>query len=371
MPMNQSVYRVKLHLSLSRGILMSICSSSVYQTPEIAVPKRSITQRFRLLLQVFLILIALWVTAAYLLPQKLTDTGGVYSVAVCLSFVARVLRFHLAIATVAIGTLALLLRSWRTTLCALPLSIVLLWPTITSYLPKHPAPAAGPTVRLMSMNLMFNNRNANAIVDQIRQADPDIVAIQEYTQFADELLPRELADYPYRLTDPDDNEDPRGMALFSRIPMQAELQHMNGSIWRRQIRASLLIDGKPVVLYDIHPASPQSMAAIMRNRVETADLIGQFQQEHDPLIVVGDFNATPQTPNLHAYESLGLCSTHDLAGIGRGTTWPDVGLIKHLPGFRIDHILLGQQLTCTEDHVGGPTGSDHRPIIADIAYSRN
>lgn len=349
---------------------MSICSSSVYETPTVDVSKRSIMQRVRALVWAALILIAIWMAGAYLLPQDLHDTGAVYSVAACLSFVARVLRFHMAIATGVIALIGLLLRSWRMTVCALPLSIILLVPTIASLRPKHPGPAAGPTVRVMSMNLMFSNRDASAILYQVHQANPDIIAIQEYTQWADDLLTRELKDYPYRLTDPDDNEDSRGMAVFSRVPMQAELQQMQGSLSRKQIRATFMLDGQPVVLYNIHPASPQSMAAIMRNRVETADLVEQLEQEHDPIILAGDFNATETTPNLHAYESFGLCSTHDLAGWGRGSTWPDVGLLKHLPGFRIDHILIGGQLTCTDDHVGGPTGSDHRPVIADIAYSR-
>src|SRR5207248_6691501 len=102
--------------------------------------------------------------------------------------------------------------------------IILLTPTIASLFPKHPAPAAGQTVRIMSMNLMFSNRDASAILYQIHQANPDVIAIQEYTQFAEELLTRELSDYPFHLTDPDDNEDSRGMAIFSKIPMQGEIQ---------------------------------------------------------------------------------------------------------------------------------------------------
>src|SRR4051794_37761653 len=195
MAMNQSVYRVKLHLSLSRGVVMSICSSSVYEAPAAVAPRRAWRQKVRGLLWAMLILIAIWIAAAYLLPQDLHNTGAIYSVAACLSFVGRVLRFHLAIATGVSGLLALLLRSWRMTLCALPLSIILLWPTIASLLPKSPAPAAGPTLRIMSMNLMFSNRDASAILYQIHQAHPDVIAIQEYTQFADDLLQRELTDY--------------------------------------------------------------------------------------------------------------------------------------------------------------------------------
>src|SRR5436190_4955341 len=126
MPMNQSVYRVKLHLSLSRGFLMSICSSTVYETPAAVAPRRAWRPKRRALMWATLILIAMGMAASYLLPQDLRDTGAIYSVAACVSFVGRVLRFHLAIATGVIALIGLLLRSWRMTLCALPLSIVLL-----------------------------------------------------------------------------------------------------------------------------------------------------------------------------------------------------------------------------------------------------
>jgi len=68
----------------------------------------------------------------------------------------------------------------------------------------------------------------------------------------------------------------------------------------------------------------------------------------------------------------GDSDTHDLAGNGRGSTWRfrALGVTHRLPGFRIDHVFVSPQLTCTNAQVLDVSGSDHRPIIADIAIAQ-
>jgi endonuclease/exonuclease/phosphatase (EEP) superfamily protein YafD len=281
-----------------------------------------------------------------------------------------VFLFDLALFACAIFLVALFARRRWLALASAAVSLILLSPSLALLFPKSASAPSGPTVRVMSINLEAGNHSGDAILHQIRQANPDIIALQEYTDWCDDLLQRQLSDYPYRVTVP--SQDSTGDAIYSKIPLWGEVQLPHTALGTRmRLRAVFRIDGQEVVMYAIHPSSPHRYSNILRNRLQTADLIDDLRRETSPVIIAGDFNATDNTPNLQAYRNFGLVNTQDVAGIGRGSTWPDTRILRHFPGFRIDHILIDRRLTCTNTKVCGPTGSDHRPIIADIAYSRN
>ena len=124
-----------------------------------------------------------------------------------------------------------------------------------------------------------------------------------------------------------------------------------------------------VVVYALHLTCPKSMRQIGLNRAEVADLCKMLENESRPVVLAGDFNFTDHTANAAALRGQGLSSTHDLAGNGRGSTWRFEKLWDRLPGFRIDHVFISRQLTCTNSQVLDPFGSDHKPIIADIALA--
>ena len=350
---------------------MSICSSVVQDCPSsiVQTPRRSFA-RTRRLLWIATMAIAIGMSAAYLLPQHFRNTSTLYGFAAVLSFFARVFQFHVALVACAIAGLALLIRAKSLAIFASIVAIVLLLPTFASLLPRAAPAPAGQSLRVMSINLLYDNRAGDAILRQIRSANPDVIAFQEYNLWADDLLQRELKEYPYRAVETFD-DDASDTAIFSKVPMQGEIQHSNNRLGERiQARATLKLDGREVALYSIHPASPYCYSNVLRNRLETADLIDELRNEKLPVIVAGDFNATPLTANLAAFDALGFKNTHGLAGWGRGSTWINIGLLRYLPGFRIDHILISPQLTCTRSEVCGCTGSDHRPIIADVAWAR-
>ena len=124
-----------------------------------------------------------------------------------------------------------------------------------------------------------------------------------------------------------------------------------------------------MVIYAVHPASTGSVHAIWLNRQQTANLLERVRQEDEPVIVAGDFNFTDEAANAGALRGAGLVSAHDLAGTGRDSTWPFAPTSRrYLPGVRIDHVFLDRRLTCTKFEIAGDSGSDHRPIVADVAF---
>ena len=155
--------------------------------------------------------------------------------------------------------------------------------------------------------------------------------------------------------------------LYSRLPFDGP-PTVDAHGHRRQIRAVIRVGGKPVALYVLHPLSPRTQRRILWNRLSTADLAEQVRREPLPVILAGDFNFTAETSNAAALTGLGFSDAFDLAGRGRGSTWPvRPRWTAWLPGVRIDHVYLSPALTCARYATGGYVGSDHLPIVADVA----
>lgn len=310
--------------------------------------------------------------AADLLPQWLATRSQPYLTLAAGSFVVQTLQFHLGLACLICISAAALRKRWRLTCVAAMGLLMAFSPAAWSLVTSAPAPApAGATMRLMSMNVHLHNRNAASILDTIGQASPDVLILQEYPTAIDGPVREGLAEeYPYQLRKPRENGD--GWAVFSRRPLLAPIDtSLQLDRSKRQARFAVRLGDKEVIVYALHLTSPQSMDKIGRNRAETADLIEHIGAERKPVILAGDFNFTDSTANAAALRQRGLRNTHDLAGEGRGSTWRyrKLNLTHRLPGFRIDHVFIGPGLTCTNSRVLDSAGSDHRPIIADIAWA--
>jgi endonuclease/exonuclease/phosphatase family metal-dependent hydrolase len=206
------------------------------------------------------------------------------------------------------------------------------------------------------------------IADQILKYKPDVLAVEDYTPFAQTAIEKTTGNiYPYRAFS---FNYLQGLAIYSRFPFASE-PTSNFTLTRRQMRAVILFDDQPVAIYVEHPFSPRSERRILNNRLATMDLAGEIQREKLPAIAAGDFNFTDTTANEAALKSVGLTDAFETAGHGRGSTWPvEPKWMRWLPGVRIDHIFFSRQFTCTSFTVGDYDGSDHLPIIADIAIRK-
>ena len=76
-------------------------------------------------------------------------------------------------------------------------------------------------------------------------------------------------------------------------------------------------------------------------------------------VIAGDFNMTTESAIYRRYWSRCCTDAFEEAGLGWGYT-------KHTSwhGVRIDHVLHGSVLRCSECRVCPDVGSDHRPVIA-------
>ena len=85
----------------------------------------------------------------------------------------------------------------------------------------------------------------------------------------------------------------------------------------------------------------------------------------EPVLLVGDFNATVYHPRFDDLLDTGLTDAHSARGRGFTGTWPRDQPFP--PLLRIDHALSSKELVPVKATYGTGRGSDHRPIIVEYA----
>jgi endonuclease/exonuclease/phosphatase (EEP) superfamily protein YafD len=227
---------------------------------------------------------------------------------------------------------------------------------------RPPVAAAPPArIRLVEFNTWDRNSDPEATAAWIESERPDIVAVEEGTP----ALRRALARRGYAYV--------KGMvstAIFSRLPrapspfaVPAAAWHVLPDFARATYAAPEGSGTFSVVAVHLNwPTRPSSWAQI------PALLSFLNLYAHDRLIVAGDFNLTPWSFALRRLDrDIGL-ERRDRALASwpvrrrlRGRTIP---LPTILP---IDHIYAGPGWRTVDIRLGPRLGSDHLPLIVDLA----
>jgi vancomycin resistance protein VanJ len=241
---------------------------------------------------------------------------------------------------------------------------------LTSYgmmfFPRQSESAAEKTpLTLLSYNLKKDNHTPDAAISIIREADADIVALQELNPLFADTFDRQLSDlYPYRAFHP--NESYPGQGVLSRYPIDED------SYWRFHLghqRAVINLGSTSISLYNTHPVHP-----FVRERGffdpdmrtdEINDLLVRTSQESNPVLIAGDFNMTDLTGD-YGLMAAQYSDSYREVGMGLGFTFPDLGQPILLA--RLDYVFHSLDFQTIEARVW-PTsgGSDHRPIFVRLA----
>jgi len=310
-----------------------------------------------------------WLLLAFsgLFPQDFESTSAPYVFFAWMAFLVSAFRFHigLLLAVVALGAAVARLR--RMLLATAPVLLYTLVPVCSDYVPRAAPGESGPTVRVMSVNLLVSNTDTAGVLAEIRSARPDILLLQEYSAAWHQALNPALSpEYPHSVFKT--GEDSFGGAVYSRFSFvgRPESDVQMGTEAVPQFRAVVDLSGRHVAVYNIHLLPAWKFEYALEGRLEFADLLALLREETLPVILGGDFNFTGTTPQARGLRRAGFRDAWDLAGCGHGATWPASGPLRFLPGFRIDHVYLGPGVTCVRCVRGEARGSDHRPLVADV-----
>jgi endonuclease/exonuclease/phosphatase (EEP) superfamily protein YafD len=233
------------------------------------------------------------------------------------------------------------------------------------------AEARPPDLRVMTANLEAEAPTSPRFLSALREVRPDVVALQECMP---ERSPIEL---PGWFTDVRDQ-----ICLLSRYPILAVDARDRTDVWNRGGSGAIVLytidaPGGPVQLLDVHLETVREGLVGLRHGdvAELRDNLGERAWESElarsfasrathPLVVAGDFNMPVESAIYGRYWS-DFTNAFSTAGLGWGATKR-----TRLFGVRIDHVLTDRSFTCERAWVGPETGSDHRPMIADLVRAR-
>ena len=254
---------------------------------------------------------------------------------------------------------------------------------------RSPVPTpSGPvaTLRVMTFNIAAGNGNLARVAETIRDANVDIAGLQEvdvrwsersaFVGQADSLarlLGMEVRFAPiYRIENADRTKPPRefGVALLSRHPIVGFTNH---SITRHStvapnappapmpglLDATVSVHGTRVRAFVTH-LDYRADPAVRRTQV--AETLRILERVGEPVLLLGDLNATPDAPELAPL--LARVPDSWRPADGAGHSYPAAA-----PTNRIDYV-LAHGFVVRGARVVGTVASDHRPVVAEFVPVR-
>lgn len=225
-------------------------------------------------------------------------------------------------------------------------------------------PAGATAFRLLTANLEENDGQAGNLAIQIRADSPDVIVVEELSPLTYYSLQKSgvLAGYRYSAAQP--NFGAFGAGVWSRYPLTDVGTPDVGGLLSLRMTVTP-VPGRGFRLFAVHTLSPQTGPNTTIWRAQLADLRREVKATTMPVVLAGDFNATRDHRPFRRLVGAGLRDAHDVVGAGWTPTWSTHLPIPPILG--LDHVLATRQFAVTRFRVGSAYGSDHLPLVVDLA----
>jgi len=262
--------------------------------------------------------------------------------------------------------MALVRRHVRLGLVALAVAAAALPTGLPELVARSALPARdAPRLRILSWNLYYGNTDAAAIDRVVRDADADLVVLQEVSAANLPLLRRSpiLATYPHQVVST--TASTFGSGIWSRLPLDgAEEFYLDGLPMTRAVVGT---PAGPVRLINVHALSPIAAGGPATWTRQLRSLGEEARRAGPPVLLAGDFNATWGHRPFRRLLDVGLNDAAAALGRPWSPTWRAGGRLP--PALRLDHVLTGPGLAATSYTTGPGAGSDHRSILVEVAIT--
>ncbi|HEY7067780.1 MAG TPA: endonuclease/exonuclease/phosphatase family protein [Chloroflexota bacterium] len=254
------------------------------------------------------------------------------------------------------------------------------WAYGPQFLPHAPPAPDGPRFRVMTFNTGGNVGGGapEPLLRAVQTAGPDLVALQEVPAATEDALPGALAaTYPYHVGTTD-------TLVLSRFPLEerGEFRLQDGTYLAQQV--AVAVGDRTLLHTNVHVTRPAYRVRWRRGLVpmvrdfspgwrdaQVEELLARLSASQEPRLLTGDFNETEWSYPYERLRTLLQDSFRD-AGWGFGHTYPShIGWLSRtisVPLVRIDYVFHSAELTALHATVGPDGGSDHLPVVADLAF---
>lgn len=251
-------------------------------------------------------------------------------------------------------------KRWLLTVVTATLVCLHLTWIIPSLLPKNAPETSNESIRVATANILMVHYEPDVLAKELEELDADILILQEFSSRWYETLRRRLFFNTYKYHHSVVREDSFGYAILSRLPI-TEIQTKEFLT-----AATIRIGGRPIRLLNVHTLPPRLSEYLPDHHKalgEILEIAKKLNTNGRSFIIAGDFNST-QYSRFAKEMSKYANDAWDLMGVGFGNTSPN-GVFP-FPPIRIDHIYLSKNLLVSNIFLSLGTGSDHKPIVADI-----
>ena len=202
----------------------------------------------------------------------------------------------------------------------------------------------------------------------LRESGADIIGLEELTAAQAEAIQQNLTDiYPYQILY---GMGIPGKGILSRYPIVDSTQ-LELHPERPDLRGFIEMEEHELQIIVAHPPPPRFHRTGIhptRDARQQFDLLLQIAVSGEPTILLGDFNMGDRQAQYTALKAAALRDAFHEAGVGPGVTFPRRrGRVRLMPMVRIDYIWYTEHLRATRAWVGADAGSDHLPVLAELA----
>lgn len=318
-----------------------------------------------------LLVLALSAVAVLLTTSRLLEPAGAQWIQAEAFTPYAILAYAVLLIAALIGLIRSRQRSGRIAMsaCAV-IAVAGLGAHVAWFLPQvngsvSPPADGSPVLVVMTFNEFAGNGNELSLLEAAAEAEADVLVVQEITPPSLQRLEAAGLDevFPYRAGDPIDGVF--GTMVFSQeevgevIDLPTEMS---------SFAVSVQVAGRKLDLVAAHPAPPTEAEQWRADH----RALGDWVQENEPDLLAGDFNATADHPPMRSLTAAGYRSVTELTNEGWQPTWPSnqrlFGVLPVPPLVQIDHVICGPQMTALGSRTVRIEDSDHRAVVAEIAY---
>jgi len=233
---------------------------------------------------------------------------------------------------------------------------------------EAPGSPSGPTLRLLQFNVQMRNRRFADVAAYVEGSGADLVSVQETDRAWVDTLASGAPSYRVAVAAPQD--DKHGLALLVRRDavglrmLGAQVIRLTpGAGGTPAVEARFEWAGRRLALLSLHPRPPINPWHPRQRDDELAAAERWARDQVDPVIIIGDLNATPwSAPFRRLVHGAGLVNSQ--RGFGLQPTWPKpLPVLATIP---IDHVLHSPVLATLDRSLGPALGSDHRGVEVEL-----